>query len=76
MHAVPNPTLFEAQLMRETVRSERLRATILASVMAAMGLTLFVLTRLGSSAFLTALRQTQLEYTMLGLTGGLGISPK
>ncbi len=71
MNAVTSPTLFDAQLMRETLRSERLRATMLASVVAVMGLTLFLLSRLDASEFLTALRQTQTEYTMLGLAGGL-----
>ena len=71
MNAVTSPALFDAQLMRETLRSERLRATILASVMAVMGLTLFLLSRLDASEFLTSLRQTQTEYTMLWLTGGL-----
>jgi adenylate cyclase len=71
MNAVTSPALFDAQLMRETLRSERLRATMLASVGAVMGLTLFLLTRLDASEFLTSLRQTQTEYTMLGLVGGL-----
>jgi hypothetical protein len=71
MNTVKSPSLIDAQLMRETLLSERLRATILASVMAVMGLTLFLLSRLGASEFLTSLRQTQTEYTMLGLTGGL-----
>src|SRR5919108_4654357 len=45
-NAVTSPALFDAQLMRETLRSERLRATILASVMAVMGGTRFLLARL------------------------------
>ncbi|HEY5866131.1 MAG TPA: hypothetical protein VI542_11405 [Candidatus Tectomicrobia bacterium] len=71
MNVVHGPTLFAAQLMRETLRSERLRATMLASVGTVIGLTLFLLSRLDASEFLTALRHTQTEYAMLGLIGGL-----
>jgi adenylate cyclase len=71
MNAVKSPSLFEAQLMRETLRSERLRATMLASVGAVIGLTLFLLSRLDASEFLTSLRQTQTASTILGLVGGL-----
>ena len=70
-HAGARPSLFEAQLMRETLLSERLRATLLASVAAVLGLTLFLLSRLDTSEFLTALRQTQADYPLLGLIGGL-----
>jgi adenylate cyclase len=71
MNAVTSPALFDAQLMRETLRRERLRATMLASVAAVIGLTLFLLSRLDASEFLTSLRQTKAEYPMLGLVGGL-----
>jgi hypothetical protein len=71
MNAVTSPALFDAQLMRETLLSERLRATIPASVAAVIGLTLFLLSRLDASEFLTALRQTKTDYPMLGLVGSL-----
>jgi hypothetical protein len=57
--------------MRETLRSERVRATMRASVAAVLGLTLFLLSRLDTSEFLTSLRQTKADYPMLGLVGGL-----
>jgi adenylate cyclase len=63
--------LFEAQLMRETLRNERVRATMLANAAAALGLTLFLLSRLDTSEFLTSLRQTGADYPMLALLGGL-----
>ena len=71
MNAVTSPALFDAQFMRETLLSERPRATMLASVAAVIGLTLFLLSRLDASEFLTALRQTKTDYPMLGLVGGL-----
>src|SRR5262249_121078 len=71
MNAVTSPSLFEAQLMRETLLSERLRATILAGVAAVSRLTFFLLSRLHGSEFLTLLRQTKTDYPMLGLIGGL-----
>ena len=71
MNAVESPSLFESQLMRETLLSERLRATILASMAAVLGLTLFLLSRLDASDFLTSLRQTKTDYPMLGLIGAL-----
>src|SRR6267143_5909796 len=72
MNAVTSPALFDAQFMRETLLSERPRATMLASVAAVIGLTLFLLSRLDASEFLTALRQTKTDYPMLGLRHPLG----
>ena len=43
MNAVKSPSIFDAQLMRETLLSERSRATILASVAAVIGLTFVLL---------------------------------
>lgn len=65
--------LFDAQLMRETLRNERMRATMLASAAAVFGLTLFLLSRLDTSEFLTSLRQTGADYPLLALLGGLVI---
>jgi hypothetical protein len=70
-HAGARSALFEAQLMRETLRNERVRATMLASVAAALGLTLLLLSRLDTSEFLTLLRQTGADSPMLALLGGL-----
>jgi adenylate cyclase len=70
-HAGAHSALFEAQLMHETLRNERVRATMLASVVAVLGLTLFLLSRLDTSEFLTLLRQTGADSPMLALLGGL-----
>ena len=57
--------------MRETIRSERVRATLLASGAAVLGLTLFLLARLETSEFLTSLRQTKADALLLGLVAGV-----
>ena len=73
MNSVNSTSMFDAQLMRETLLSERLRATLLASVAAVMGLTMVLLSRLGTSEFLRSLQQHNIEHTMLALVGGLVI---
>ena len=62
MNSGKNTAIFDAQLMRETLLSERLRATLLASVAAVIGLTFFLLSRLGASEFLVSLRQHSIPF--------------
>ena len=72
-NASARSALFDAQLMRETLRNARVRATMLASAAAVLGLTLFLLSRPDTSEFLTSQRQTGADYPLLALLGGLVI---
>jgi len=66
-----NSTVFDKQLLQETFRSERIRATILAGAAAVIGVTMFLLSVFDSSEFMTALRKNNTENGIFALAAGI-----
>ncbi|MGE3539225.1 MAG: adenylate/guanylate cyclase domain-containing protein [Candidatus Tectimicrobiota bacterium] len=65
--------VFEAQLLAETLHSERLRALAMALTLVLLGTIFFSAQVIGGSPFLDMLRQSTARYWTLALTGGLAL---